>query len=141
MRNSGRQSSKRALQMSVAVCCLVPILGGGAGLLLGPGLIDGAGGGDRDLDSHFRYLSGLLLGIGLAYAALVPGIERRRVPFILLGAIVVTGGIGRLLSLLSQGAPSPIMLGALAMELVVTPLLTLWQGRVARREGGRFLSR
>jgi hypothetical protein len=120
---------------------MVPILAGGTGVFLGPAMLGASGGDDRDLDSHFRYLSGLLLGIGLAYAASIPGIERRRVQFILLGAVVVIGGIGRLLSLLSKGAPAPIMLSALAMELVVTPLLTLWQSRVARREGARFLSR
>ena len=127
--------SKRLLQAAVAVCCLVPIAAGGAGLWMGPALVE-AGGGGRDLDSHFHYLSGLLLGIGLAYAASVPGIERKRVQFTLLGAIVVVGGIGRLLSLIAAGAPSPLMLGALAMELVVTPLLTLWQLRIARAAEG-----
>jgi hypothetical protein len=121
---------KRLLQIAVAVCSLVPILAGGAGLLLGPALVGAAG--DRDLDSHFRYLSGLLLAIGLAYATGVPGIERKRVRFLLLGGIVFVGGLGRLWSLWSTGTPSAIMLGALAMELVVTPLLTLWQLRVAR---------
>ena len=114
----------------MGVCSLVPIGAGGAGLLLGPALVAGAS--TPDVDSHFRYLSGLLLGIGLGYATGIPGIEHRRARFLLLGGIVVVGGLGRLLSLLQVGAPSPIMLGALAMELVVTPLLTLWQMRVAR---------
>jgi hypothetical protein len=122
--------SKLFLQIAVAVCSLVPIAAGGAGMLLGPALV--AGVGEQDLDSHFRYLSGLLLGIGIAYASGVPGIERRRGRFLLLGGIVFVGGIGRLWSLLSIGTPSAIMLFALAMELVVTPLLTLWQLRVAR---------
>ena len=121
---------KRLLQIAVAVSSLVPIAAGGAGLLLGPALVAAEGG--HDLDSHFRYLSGLLLGIGLAYATGVPGIERKRVRFLLLGGIVVVGGLGRLWSLVTVGAPSAIMLGALAMELVVTPLLTLWQLRIAR---------
>jgi hypothetical protein len=121
---------RRLLQIAVAVCSLVPILAGGAGVLLGPALVAGAA--ERDLDSHFRYLSGLLLAIGLAYATGVPGIERKRVRFLLLGGIVFVGGLGRLWSLLSVGAPSAIMLGALAMELVITPLLTLWQLRIAR---------
>ncbi len=139
MRHAGRQMSKRLLQLAVAVCCLVPIAAGGAGLVLGPALVGDAGDG-RDLDSHFRYLSGLLLGIGLGYAASIPGIERKRVQFTLLSMIVVIGGVGRLLSLFAIGVPSPVMLGALAMELLVTPLLTVWQWRVARRAGGRFLS-
>jgi Domain of unknown function (DUF4345) len=93
--------------------------------------------GDRaantpDLDSHFRYLSGLLLAIGVAYAWSVPGIERQRERFLLLGGIVVLGGFGRLLSMLTMGAPSPVMIGALAMELLATPIITLWQLRIAR---------
>jgi hypothetical protein len=121
---------KRLLQTAVAVCSLVPIAAGGAGMLLGPALVAGAG--DHDLDSHFRYLSGLLLGIGIAYASGVSRIERRRVRFLLLGGIVFLGGLGRLWSLVTTGAPSPVMFGALAMELVVAPLLTLWQLRIAR---------
>jgi len=125
--------SKRALQCAVAVCSLVPISAGAAGVWLGPALVAGAGAGD--LDSHFRYLSGLLLAIGLGYASGVPSIERRRGRFLLLGGIVVTGGIGRLWSLLSIGTPSAVMIFALIMELAVTPLLTLWQFRISSRLG------
>ena len=74
----------------------------------------------------------MLLALGLAYATGVPGIERKRVRFLLLGGIVFVGGLGRLWSLLSIGEPSPVMLLALAMELVITPLLILWQLGVAR---------
>jgi hypothetical protein len=50
----------------------------------------------------------------------------------LLCAIVVLGGLGRLFSLIATGTPSPVMIGALMMELLVTPLITLWQLRIAR---------
>jgi hypothetical protein len=128
---SGR-TGKPALQIAVAVCSVVPIAAGAAGMLLGPAMLGGDAVAAPDLDGHFRYLSGLLLGIGVAYAAAVPGIERRRARFLLLGGIVAVGGVGRLLSMLSRGGPSATMLGALAMELLVTPVLTLWQLRVAR---------
>jgi hypothetical protein len=49
----------------------------------------------------------------------------------LLTGIVVVGGAGRLLSLLTIGPPSPVMVAALGMELVITPCLALWQHRVA----------
>jgi hypothetical protein len=131
MRSPGSASEKRALQIIVAIASLVPILAGASGVLYGPVLV-GDVGGSHDLDSHFRYLSGLLLGIGLAYASAVPGIDRRRQRFLLLGSIVVLGGLGRLISLLLTGAASPIMLAALAMELVVTPVITFWQLRLSR---------
>ena len=89
------------------------------------------GGGSIDLDSHVRYLSGLLLGIGLVFWATIPGIERRGAIFRALTGIVFIGGLGRLLGVLIVGVPSTPMAAALGMELVVTPLLCLWQSRVA----------
>lgn len=82
-------------------------------------------------DSHFRYLSGLLLEVGLAFWRLIPGIAIRSAEFRLLTALVVLGGMGRLIALLTVGVPSSTMLFGLSMELVVTPLLCLWQARVA----------
>jgi hypothetical protein len=132
MPDSSASNERRALQIVVAIASLVPILGGAAGIILGPLLVDERSAHTADLDSHFRYLSGILLGIGLAYASAVPGIDRRKSRFMLLCGIVVLGGLGRLFSLIATGTPSPVMIGALMMELLVTPLITLWQLRIAR---------
>ena len=121
---------RRALQVAVGFGSLVPISAGLVGIVLGPGLLGGAGA--IDADSHFRYLSGLLLGIGLAFAASIPRIEMHRSRFLLLGAIVVTGGLARLGSVAALGFPSTAMTAALAMELLVTPALMVWQLRVSR---------
>ena len=117
----------RALRIAVGVGCLVPILAGASGIWKGPGA-----GASIDLDSHFRYLSGLLCGIGLAFATTIPRIEAHGGRFLLLTAIVFVGGLGRLLSFVAIGAPSTAMQAALVMELLVTPALCLWQRRVAR---------
>jgi hypothetical protein len=113
----------------------VPIGAGTAGLLLGPALVGAGGVGATDLDSHFRYLSGLLLGTGLLFVATVPQIERRTAWFRLGTAIVVCGGLGRLLSLLVSGAPSVPHLVGLVLELAIVPSLAVWQTRVARTFG------
>ena len=125
-------SERRLLQIVVAVGSLVPIAAGVAGIVLGPAMVD-AGAAPIPADSHFRYLSGLLLGIGIAFATTIPAIERRTARFRLLTTIVVIGGIGRLVSLLARGTPDKPMMFALVMELIVTPSLALWQNRVARR--------
>jgi hypothetical protein len=125
-------SEKRLLQIAVAVGSLVPLAAGAAGIVLGPAMVDAAG-VPLAADSHYRYLSGLLLGIGIAYATTIPAIERRTARFRLLTAIVVIGGLGRLVSLLARGAPDKPMLAALVMELIVTPALALWQSRIAHR--------
>lgn len=126
-----RPRDRRPLQAVVALLALVPITAGAAGVTLGPALV--RGGSASDLDSHFRYLSGLLLAIGLAFVATVPAIERRTTLFRTLAAIVTVGGAGRLLSLLDAGAPSPPHLAALVLELAVVPALAAWQGSLARR--------
>jgi hypothetical protein len=116
----------------VVLACAVPLLAGGGGMVHGPRMAH-AGAPPIDLDSHFRYLSGLLLGIGIGFLTTVPAIERRGARFRLLGAIVVIGGLGRLLSLILVGVPSHGQFFGLAMELGVVPLLMLWQRRVAGR--------
>lgn len=122
---------RRALQIAMAVGCLVPLSAGLLGAALGPAFTnDGTG---LATDSHYRYLSGLLLGISLGFASAIPRIEARGARVRLLAAIVVIGGLARLLGLLLDGVPPAPMLGGLAMELVVTPALCLWQARVARR--------
>jgi hypothetical protein len=126
---------RRALQTAIAILALVPVVAGLAGAIQGPSMI-GTGPFDISLDSHFRYLSGLLLGIGLAFWSTIPSIEKHRARFLLLTAIVFIGGLARAASLAAVGMPSKPMLGALAIELVVTPLLCLWQNRVAREAAG-----
>ena len=127
--------SRRLLQTAVAVAGLVPVGAGAAGLLGGPeGMLGSSA--EPDLDSHYRYLSGLLLGIGLVFWSLIPTIERRRAVFTGLTFVVVVGGLGRLYGVFGGGGSlEDRMPLALVMELVVTPLLWVWQGRVAQREG------
>lgn len=124
---------RRLLQITVAVACLVPLLAGGAGIIEGAAFVARRVPATAALDSHFRYLSGLLLGIGIAFVLLIPAIERRSRPFAMLSAIVVIGGLGRLYGVLVEGSPGASHIFGLAMELAVVPLLFLWQRRVARR--------
>ena len=127
----------RGLQAAVAAAGLVPVGAGLAGVLLGPEMAQSGFAGLQDaisLDSHFRYLSGLLLGIGVAFWSLIPGIERNSTSFRLLTAIVVAGGVGRAVALLLHGAPSAPMLFGMVMELGVTPGLCGWQALVAQKK-------
>ena len=126
--------SRRLLQVVVVGLGLVPVLAGGWGVVFGPAMVGlPASATPIALDSHVRYLSGLLLAIGLAFWSTVPRIERQAARFRLLTAIVVFGGLGRLLGVFVVEAPAPPMLFGLAMELGVTPLLCWWQYRIAER--------
>ena len=106
------------------------------GLIEGPAMLAGVGPGESaaDLESHYRYLSGLFLGIGLALLSCVSRIEARTERFRWAAGAVVLGGVGRLVGLALEGdAPSAPHLIGLAAELGLTPALVLWQARVARR--------
>lgn len=124
--------SRRALQVAVLLAICVPIGAGGAGVILGA-RFTGTEATTLLQDSHFRYLSGLLLGIGIAFGLTIPAIERHAATFRLLTAIVFCGGLARLIGVFAMGTPPAPMIFGLAMELCVTPALCLWQNSVARR--------
>jgi hypothetical protein len=127
---------RRLLQIAVALGCVVPFLAGGAGMIGGPAFLRGVEApAAPDLDSHFRYLSGLLFAIGLAFASCIRGIERKTGRFRLLALLVFVGGLGRLYGLVSSGAPGTGHVFGLVMELGTVPLLVLWQARVAASAG------
>lgn len=128
-----RMTSKRLLQTTVATLGLIPVVTGAAGVLAGPEIVVGAPPGSVDLDSHFRFLSGIFLGVGLTFYATIPSIERKTSLFRLAAALVFAGGIGRLISLPVAGVPEAPHLFGLAMELLVVPALVLWQTNVSRR--------
>jgi len=130
-----KDTERRLLQVAMAVACLVPIGGGLAGVVLGQrltGALAGVGPLDLGLDSHVRYLSGLLLAIGAGFAMAIPRIEVQGHRVTLLSGIVVLGGLARLYGIAVAGWPSGVMCAALVMELVIVPLIWLWQRRIAR---------
>lgn len=126
---------RRALQVAVALGGLVPVGAGLAGILEGATMTGLAAGPDAALDSHVRYLSGLLLAIGVGFWSTIASIDAAPATarFRLLTAIVVTGGLSRLLGIAIASVPPASMRFGLAMELAVTPALCLWQARIARR--------
>lgn len=125
-------AERRLLQLVAGAAALVPLSFGAIGVISGAAWLAKAR-VPADLDSHFRYLSGIFLMLGVGFASCIPAIERRGERFRLLGAMVVAGGLARAVSLAMVGPPSTGHLAGLAMELVVVPLLLLWQARVSSR--------
>ena len=76
--------------------------------------------------------AGLLFAIGIGFWSIIPSIETNAYPARLLTFLVVTGGLARLAGAIFIGLPSMPMILAIGMEVIVTPLLCLWQSRIAR---------
>jgi hypothetical protein len=124
-----KERERRLLQQSVAIVATIPVAAGLYGVLFGQALTGDAV--SISAESHFRFMSGLLLGIGLCFWSTLPGIETSTGRFRLLTLLIVIGGLGRLMGLGLTGLPSLFMIGGLIVELVVAPVLCLWQTRVA----------
>jgi hypothetical protein len=121
---------RRLLQFSIAAAGMVPVAAGFEGLISGlgaPGLFE---------DSHYRYLSGILLAIGAAFWWTIPRIDDQGRVVRLVTFLVVVGGLARLGAAFASGGGLAVDF-ALVMELVVTPALCLWRERVERMDRGR----
>ena len=128
---------KRLLQAVIAVACLLPLIVGGQGILHGPAPFGHLADVPRDLDSHFRYISGIFFATGLGFVSCIPNIERKGPRFRLLGGLIFVGGVSRLISLIAVGVPSQGHVLGLGMETIVVPLLMLWQWNFERRNFAR----
>lgn len=119
---------RRLLQFVLLVLSLSPLVIGGTGMVRGA---EWLGAASTNLDSHFRYLSGIFFGLGLALTSCIPRIEAMTVRFRWIAALVMIGGLARLGGLSANGVPGRGHVIGLGLELVVTPLLLLWQARLA----------
>ncbi|HRD75368.1 MAG TPA: DUF4345 domain-containing protein [Hyphomicrobiaceae bacterium] len=124
---------RRLLQVALFFAGAVPVAAGLAGIILGGDLLSVTAVDAISADSHIRYLSGLLLGIGLCAWTTLPNIETAGKVLRALIFAVLIGGLARLWSWIGDGAPAWPMLFGLVMELVVAPALALWQWCFVRR--------
>ena len=115
-------NTKLALQACVALGATWAV---GAGAW---GVVDGIGSSSAGLVSQGRYLSGLLMAVGLGYWSTIFNIEQKTARFRLLTALVSIGGLCRLLGLAMGDGVSLATAGPLVLELGLAPLLCVWQG-------------
>ncbi len=122
---------KLGLQMILAVLSLIPAyfgamsMVGGAAVFIPPEHVTPA------LDSQFRFQSAYYFGLAALIWWIIPNIERHTTLFrIVIGALFL-GGLTRVYSYITIGAPPPPMLGGMALELAL-PLLLLWQAKLSK---------
>lgn len=123
--------TKILLQIAIILFGCVPVLAGGAGAVFGADIF-GFAPSEEVINSHFRYLSGLLLGIGLTFWWMVPDIEDKGDLFRALTVIVFLGGLVRLIAAIIYGSWVPGVIFALIMELIITPALCFGQMYVSK---------
>ncbi len=129
---------KRILQIILAIIGLIALITGALGIVAGMttnfGDFYGVSvnpriEGNIILDSNLRYFSGLWFGVGLILFWMIPSIERQKLVFRLMAGMIFIGGVGRVISMLSFGVPSPLFIAFVVLELLF-PLLIIWQNRL-----------
>jgi hypothetical protein len=83
-------------------------------------------------DGEDRFYAGLFGCYGVALLWCARGVERKQVYVTVLAAVLLAGGIGRLVALIAVGAPDPFFVAMLVLELVLPPLMVLAARRVAQ---------
>jgi hypothetical protein len=109
------------LTLAIRLAAIIPIVAGGAGALSGAGFLHEVAG--PATASHLRYLSGVLLGLGLVALWCASDLAARGGIFRALCAVVVLGGLARLVGLAIGPVPPWPHVAALLMELGVVPAL------------------
>ena len=70
-------TERRILQLIIAAMAVFSLSAAGVSIARGPDWLGYLGSVPTDLDSHFRYLSGLQLGIAIGFLSCIPKIEAR----------------------------------------------------------------
>lgn len=87
--------------------------------------------GNIILDSNLRYFSGLWVGVGLMLVWIALTVEQQKQALRFAAAMIFLGGIGRVVSMISFGAPPILYVVFTALELAF-PLLIFWHNWVLR---------
>lgn len=128
---------KRGLQIALAVLSLIPLTFGTLGLLFGVGRFLPFDEAAAPLDSQYRFLSAVYIGIGVLIWRIIPSIEKHGWIVSTLVAAIFVGGVSRTYSGHIYDFAPVQLVAATALELA-SPLLILWQRAVANRPKGRF---
>jgi Domain of unknown function (DUF4345) len=103
-----------------------------AHLAVGPEAIIGGSAVNPTSDGEDRFYAGLFGCYGVALLWCARGVERKQVYVNVLAAVLLVGGIGRLVALIVVGPPDPFFVAMLVLELVLPPLMVLAAKRVAQ---------
>jgi hypothetical protein len=103
-----------------------------AHLAVGPEAIIGGSAVNPTSDGEDRFYAGLFGCYGVALLWCARGVEHKQVYVNVLAAVLLVGGIGRLIALILVGPPDPFFVAMLVLELVLPPVMVLAAKRVAQ---------
>lgn len=122
---------RRGLQVTLAVLGTIPLATGLLDVFGGPPAVPGGQQANASVDSVFRFNATFWLATGVLFYWIIPRVEQVTTVLRALMGVVFLGGFARLLSIAVTGAPHPVLIGAIVIELGLPPVLVFWQSRIA----------
>jgi len=123
---------KRGLQIALGVFSLIPVAFAILGFVAGAGRLS-PNGVAVDLDNQYRYFSGMYLVVAFMLWSIIPSIEKHGRTLFLVSAAIFIGGLGRVVSYMTMGAPAQDLAVGMGIELVAPVIFVLWQRSVAAK--------
>ncbi|MEU2003492.1 DUF4345 domain-containing protein [Rhodococcus sp. NPDC019627] len=127
----GGSFTRRKLQWALAALALLPTASAVGEIVRGP---QGVPGGSPDVtptvDSALRYASVYKFAVGPVIWSQLARVERSPAVTFALSTVFV-GGVARLRSWQQIGRPHPVIVAAIVLETVGTPMAIAWQRRVS----------
>ncbi|MDX6556217.1 MAG: hypothetical protein QOD86_2412 [Miltoncostaeaceae bacterium] len=115
---------------ALRVLALVPMITGAASAVAGAAIIPDAGAVSASVESELRFFSVWWVGLGLYLWSLAPRVHERGRELRVACALLFAGGLARLWAIADAGRPATTFVVLMAIELVIAPLLVLWQSRI-----------
>lgn len=129
-----------ALPIVLRLLCLLPFLTGAADLILGARFAQWGGAklsdqviADPGLNNEIYFWGAIWIGYGVALWWVSSHLRSEAVMFRILMGTLFFSGLARSLSVLLYGWPSPLLRGAIALELFGSVALWLWHRRLLHK--------
>ena len=126
----------RALSALLVVGGAVPIATGAFAVLTGAGGMPGQNEASASVESELRFFAVFWIAYGAALIWTAPRAARETTLVRALMAVLFVGGIARAIAWAAEGRPHGLFIVLMAIELVMPPVVVLWQDRVAQRRAG-----
>ena len=124
---------RQTFQAFLALFGVIVIAIAAAHLAIGSRAVIGGTAVNPTMAGEDRFFAGLLLCYGIALLWCARDVQHKRIYISLLAAAFFVGGLGRLLAVVLDGAPHPLYVAMLVLELSLPPLMVVVAKRVAAR--------
>ena len=120
------------MSQTLRVLALIPIAAGLLSVVFGSDIIRDGGASNANVESELRFYAVFYVAFGVYLWWLAPRVAERGRELRWAAAVLFCGGLARAVGVFVDGWPEADYVMLMAVELVLPPVLVLWQRSLAR---------